>query len=170
MTDSDDQIEVRTGIVWALLAMAAGVVLAASWSYLTDGQAPYGDDNSAHMALMMHIAELWRAGVTDLWWNQSNLGLPLFMAYQPLPGLVSGTLAAPFAETGARIAIYKATIIGLWATMPAAWYLGGRWLGLDRVSALIFGLSTLAVRDLHAVGFGFTAVAHGGLYTLVWGM
>lgn len=170
MTNPSDTLRIRPATGAALLATAGLVIIVASWGFLTDGQAPWGDDNSAHLALMMHIADLWRAGVTDLWWNQSNLGLPLFMAYQPLPGLVSGTLAAPFADTGARILVYKTTVIGLWATMPAAWYLGARWLGLDRGASLIFGLATLAVRDLYAVGFGFTSIAHGGLYTLVWGM
>jgi hypothetical protein len=170
VTDEPQTERLFRGTAWAILASAGLLVVAASWGYLTDGQAPYGDDNSAHLALMMHIADLWRSGITALWWNQSNLGLPLFMAYQPLPGLVSGTLAAPLADTGARIFLYKLTVIGLWATMPAAWYLGARWLGFDRVASLVFGLATLAVRDIHAVGFGFTAVAHGGLYTLVWGM
>jgi len=152
------------------LGGAAVVVVAAGWSWLLDGQAPYGDDNSAHLALMMHIAELWRSGVTDLWWNQSNLGLPLFMAYQPLPALVSGTAAGLFSETAVRITLYKGTILALWATMPAAWYLGGRWLGMERRTALLFGLGTLAIRDIHAVGFGFTAASFGGLYTQIWGM
>ena len=146
------------------------VVVVASWPYLLDAQAPYGDDNSAHLALMMHIAQLWRAGVTDLWWNQANLGLPLFMAYQPLPALASGSLAAFFTDTSAQITLFKGTIVALWALMPTAWYLGGRWLGLTRLQALLFGLFTLAIRDLHDVGFAFTAATYGGLYTQVWGM
>ena len=170
MTDQDRRIEVRETTVVAILAAAAAVVLGAGWGYLTDGQAPYGDDNSAHFALMMHIADLWRGGVGDLWWNQSNLGLPLFMAYQPLPALVSGTAGALFADVGPRLFIFKLSIIGLWAAMPAAWYIGGRWLGLDRPTALLFGLLTIAVHDLHDVGFGFTAASYGGLYTQIWGM
>jgi len=153
-----------------VLGAAGLVVIVAGWSWLTDGQAPYGDDNSAHLALMMHIGDLWRSGVSDLWWNQSNLGLPLFMAYQPLPALVSGSAAAVFPETSVRILLYKGSILGLWATMPAAWYLGGRWLGMDRMAALLFGLGTLALRDIHSVGFGFTAASYGGLYTQIWGM
>jgi hypothetical protein len=167
-SENGDELD-RTPAV-AILVAAALVVIAASWGYLTDGRAPYGDDNSAHLSLMMHIAELWRAGVTDLWWNQSNLGLPLFMAYQPLPGLVSGTVGALFADTAARITVFKSSIAGLWALMPAAWYLGARWLGCDRTTALIFGLLTLAIRDTHDVGFGFTAATYGGLYTQIWGM
>lgn len=153
-----------------VLVGAAIVVVGSASAYLTDGQAPYGDDNSAHFALMMHIAELWRGGVTDLWWNQSNLGLPLFMAYQPLPAIVSGTLAAPFSDLGVQLFIFKFSIVGLWAAMPVAWYVGGRWLGLDRATALLFGLLTLAVHDFHHVGFGFTAATYGGLYTQIWGM
>lgn len=170
VTDSDSVPAPGRGTVWAALGAAGVVVAVAGWGWLTDGQAPYGDDNSAHLALMMHIGDLWRSGATDLWWNQSNLGLPLFMAYQPLPALVSGSAAALVPETGARIFLYKGSILGLWATMPAAWYLGGRWLGMDRTTALLFGLGTLAVRDIHSVGFGFTAASYGGLYTQIWGM
>ncbi len=166
----DNRLEIGRKTVVAILAAVAVAVVVVSRGYLFDGQAPYGDDNSAHLALMMHIADLWRSGVTDLWWDQSNLGLPLFMAYQPLPGLVSGTIGALVADTSARIAIFKSSIVGLWALMPAAWYLGARWLGLDRTAALLFGLLTLAIRDVHDVGFGFTAATHGGLYTQIWGM
>lgn len=170
MTEDAPELEIPRRVAIASLAAVAIAVVAASWTYLTNGQAPYGDDNSAHLALMMHIADLWRAGVTDLWWDQSNLGLPLFLAYQPLPALLTGTTASFFAETSARILLFKASIVGLWALMPAAWYLGARWLGLDRLTALVFGLLTLATHDLHDVGFTFRSVTYGGLYTQVWGM
>ena len=170
MTDSSDRLELDATSVGAVLGAAAIWVVYIGWGYLTDGQSPYGDDNSAHMALMLHIAELWRAGVTDLWWNQSNLGLPLFMAYQPLPGLVSGTVASLLPDVAARITWFKVTIIGIWAAMPTAWYVGGRWMGLRRPEALAFGVLTLAIHDLHDVGFGVSAAVYGGLYTQIWGM
>ncbi|MGM0555531.1 MAG: YfhO family protein [Myxococcota bacterium] len=171
MTDEETKRE-RPGrtVVTVALGFVAAAILINSWTYVTNGQAPYGDDNSAHLALLNHIAELWRAGTFELWWDQSNLGLPLFLAYQPLPALVGGTLGSAFSEFSARLAIFKGSIVILWALMPAAWYLGARWMGLARGEALIAGLLTLAVRDVHHVGFSFASVTYGGLYTQTWGM
>jgi hypothetical protein len=170
VTDETDRFEPSPRIAGLVLGGAVLWIVALSWGYLTDGRAPYGNDHSAHLGLMLHVAELWRAGVTDLWWNQSNLGLPLFMAYQPLPGLASGTVAALLPDTAARLAWFKGTIVGFWALMPASWYVGARWMGRRRATALAFGLLTLAIHDLHDVGFGFSAAAYGGLYTQIWGM
>ncbi len=162
-----DLERITTGVILTLVATA---IFVSSWDYLTNGLAPYGDDNSAHLALMNHVAELWRSGTFDLWWDQSNLGLPLFLAYQPLPALVGGTLSSLFADLGQRLIVFKGSIVLLWALMPTAWYVGGRWMGLSRGEALVAGLLTLAVRDIHDVGFGFTSATYGGLYTQTWGM
>jgi len=162
-------------MVAIVLAAAAAVVWFICWDWVFSAGAPYGDDNSAHMALMMHIADLWEAGETDLWWHQSNLGLPLFLAYHPLPAIVSGTGAWLVGLLGAdgvasQIIFYKATIVGLWSLMPVAWYVGSRWIGLSRPQALVAGLASLAVHDVFSVGFGWTAAVYGGLYTQNWGM
>jgi hypothetical protein len=179
MTPGEDSAnttgELHQGWVACILVIAGLMVWIAGWEWVWSPEAPYGDDNSAHMALMMHIAELWRAGEADLWWNQSNLGLPLFLAYQPLAGLASGTGAYMFDlagadSTAADIIFYKATIVGLWSLAPLAWYAGSRWLGMSRGESLMTALAALVVRDVFDVGFGWTAAVYGGLYTQNWGV
>ena len=60
--------------------------------------ASFGADNSAHLAVSVHIAEVIQAGGSDFWWHDSNLGVPLFAAYQPLPSLFLGLLLVVFSD------------------------------------------------------------------------
>jgi hypothetical protein len=59
---------------------------------------------------------------------------------------------------------------GLWMLIPACWYLGGRWLGLDRLGALALGLFLPAARDWLDFGLGITSLARTGLYGQTWGI
>ena len=93
---------------------------------------PFGDDNSAHYAVAIHISEIIKEGTTDLWWHQSNLGVPLFAAYQPLPSLFIGTSIALLGDFVHPISLFKGSIIFIWSCMPFTWYLGFRWYGLPR--------------------------------------
>jgi hypothetical protein len=155
------------GIALALAALA--VVVGASPGYVLHG-IPLGDDNSSHFAEISYVAELLRAGQTDFWFDQTNLGYPLFLAYQPAPALLMGVAAAVLPDVGSRLALFKLSILLLWAAMPLAWYVGGRWLGLDRLTALLFGLMSLSVSDFRSFGLGIASATGTGLYTQTWGM
>ena len=133
------------------------------------GGAPLGDDHSAHLALSVHIAKLISQGHTDFFWGHSNLGLPLFASYQPIPSLLTGLaiVTTPFMDS---ILVFKVLVVVFWATLPMTWYLGSRWLGMERSHAFILGLLTLTVRSEWHIGMTLTSSAYTGLYTQSWGL
>jgi len=157
---------------WARLALgAAALTLTASavpGFFLGDG-APYGNDNSSHFAEILAVADHLRAGETDFWFDQTNLGYPLFVAYQPLPALLMGALVALLGGAVAPLLLFKLSIVLLWALMPVAWYAGARALGMDRLGALFLGLLLLVVNDFRAFGLGLSSGLANGLYTQAWG-
>ena len=130
---------------------------------------PLGNDNSSHFAEMTHIAKLLRMGETDFWFDQTNLGYPLFLAYQPGPSLLMGALAAVCHSFLEPLLLFKLSVVFLWAVMPSTWYLGGRWLGMDRLSALFLALLILSVNDFRAFGLGMSSLTATGLYTQSYG-
>lgn len=146
------------------------VVLLAGSRWVLLAGSPLGDDNSAHLAVALHIAALFQAGHSDLWWHQSNLGLPLFAAYQPLPALAMGATIAALQWLVAPVVLFKASILICWALMPAAWYQGARWYGLSTGTAVALGLLTLTVHDPYGIGFGIRSATHRGLYTQHFGL
>ncbi len=150
-----------------LLFGSFGLFFLSAVPYLKGG-APYGDDHSAHYALCLHIARLIKAGETDFFWGQTNLGLPLFASYQPLPSLFVGALMA-FIAKPITLTFFKLVIVLVWGTMPFSWYLGARWIGMCRVTSLILGLLTLTIRADWHVGFSLTSSAYEGLFTQAWG-
>ncbi|MEM9070274.1 MAG: 6-pyruvoyl-tetrahydropterin synthase-related protein [Myxococcota bacterium] len=153
--------------VAVLVALGLSVVTGA-WSYLQGGS-PLGDDASAHLTLSMHVADLLRSGQTDFFWEQSNLGLPLYASYHPLSSFATGSVMALFGDVDPTF-IFKLFVVGLWATMPTTWFVGARWCGASRGAALLVGALTLFVRDPLGVGLSLTSVAHVGLYAQTWGM
>ncbi len=132
------------------------------------GGAPFGDDNSAHYALCLHISRLLLAGETDFFWGQANLGLPLFASYQPLPSILTGALMTLMPES-MTLFFFKAVVLFFWAAMPLTWYVGGRWMGMSRLTATILGLLTITIRTEWSVGFSITSSAFEGLFTQAWG-
>ena len=134
------------------------------------GGAPFGDDHSAHFTLAMHIATLIREGTSDFYWNQMNMGLPLFASYQPLPSLFTGLILSLTNGLVAPLTLFKCIIVGVWATMPATWYIGLRLMDASRTKAVIIGLLILLIRQTEHVGLGITSSAYEGLYTQSWGL
>lgn len=153
-------------IVWA----AAIAVLLGGLPWASSALFPYGDDNSAHFAAAMHIAEVLKAGESNLWWHSSNMGIPLFAAYQPLPTLAMGSIIAVFGGLIAPIKLFKASILICWALIPAAWYRGARWMGIPSLLCMFIALLTLSVHDPNAYGFGIRSATHKGLYTQHFGL
>jgi len=151
-----------------LAAAGASVVVGAALGGFFAG-APLGNDNSSHFAEILYIAEVLRLGETDFWFDQTNLGYPLFLAYQPGPSLLMGVLSALLRPWVEPLVLFKLSILVVWALMPSAWYLGGRWLGMARLSALVFGLLILSVSDFRTFGLGLTSVTSIGLYTQSYG-
>jgi hypothetical protein len=155
---------VRATLGAAALCIGLGAVLGGFFRGV-----PLGDDNSSHLAEIMHIARLLRMGETDFWFDQTNLGYPLFLAYQPGPSLLMGALVALCQTFLEPLLLFKLSVVLLWALMPSAWYLGGRWLGMDRLSALFFGLLILCINDFRAFGLGMSSLTDTGLYTQSYG-
>lgn len=116
----------------------------------------------------MTVAQDLRDGRLDFWFDQNLLGYPLFIAYQPLPTFVMGSCVALTKSFLSPLFLYKFSIVAIWAAMPALWYVGGRWLGLERTIALVFGLLSLFVRDAWDFGIGFNGTVRYGLYTQLW--
>jgi hypothetical protein len=153
-----------------LLASAAAALLASAVpDYFASGSAPRGNDNSSHYAEILVIADHLKAGDTDFWFDQTNLGYPLFLAYQPLPSLVMGALTALSGGFISSLTLFKLSILAVWACMPAAWYLGGRWLGMGRTAASLLGLAIFVVNDFRSFGLGLSSALGNGLYTQSWG-
>jgi hypothetical protein len=159
----------RRGSALVIAAAAAAFLAASGPDYLAPGSAPYGDDNSSHFAEILAVARHLEAGESDFWFDQTNLGYPLFLAYQPLPSLVMGALTALSDDFIAPLTLFKLSILLVWACMPATWYLGGRWLGMDRTAACVLGLSILVVGDFRSFGLGLSSALANGLYTQSWG-
>ena len=151
------------------VAVHAFAVLSATWRYMTAEHGyPYGDDMSSHVAEVAMVARYLRHLDFDLWFPHENLGYPMFLAYQPLPALVGGLLAA---LTPLEPATYvKGANVILWSLVPATWFLGGRWLGLSRIQALAFGLLVTHVSDWRDFGLGVESIAYKGLFTQSFGM
>lgn len=152
----------------SLAAAGLSVVLGAFFGNFFDG-APLGNDNSSHYAEIIYIAELLRLGETDFWFDQTNLGYPLFLAYQPAPSLLIGALTALCKPLIEPMLLFKLSVVIVWALIPSAWYWGGRWLGMSRLSALFFGLMVMSLSDFRTFGLGMTSVTATGLYTQSYG-
>ena len=166
--DSYQDNKKEQGYIFGLLLLSFVLSVFASLDFLSGGP-PLGNDNSAHLALATHLANLMRENQTNLFWEHSNLGLPLFTSYQWIPSVVTG-LAIFLLPFIAPYTIFKVIIIFLWASMPCAWYLGARWLGVQKNQALVLALLTIVIRDKWDVGFSLTSTAYTGLYTQAWGL
>ena len=153
-----------------LLVLAFVLVLGHGAQWATSDAPPFGNDNSAHFAAAMHVADVLAAGETDFWWHPSNMGVPLFAAYQPLPMLSMGATLALLGPFISEIVLFKFSILLTWALMPTAWYLGARWYGLPRATCVALGLLTLLVHDPYGIGFGVRSSTERGLYTQHFGL
>ena len=138
-------------------------------SWILSPQYPFGDDNSAHLSVIVHVAEILRAGEMDFWWHHSNMGVPLFVAYQPFPALFMGALVGILGNDLA-LYLFKASISLTWALMPLAWYQGARWYGLKPIQSLVLGALTLCIHDPDSLGFGVRSSTLLGLYTQHFGL
>lgn len=118
----------------------------------------------------MHVADVIQEGESNLWWHQSNLGVPLFAAYQPLPTMAMGCLIAFLGDILLPISMFKLSILLVWACMPVAWYRGARWYGLSVHFSVVLGLLTLLIHDPYGIGFGIRSATHRGLYTQHFGL
>jgi hypothetical protein len=156
--------EIPGRVARVVLAAVAVVVVAGAWPFLRHG-APAGGDNPSHLAEIMEVASLLRAGQTDFWTDRANLGYPLFLAYQPGPTLTLGALSSLLSGVVAPVVLFKATIVAALALLPTSFYASGRWLGLQRGTSLVLGLLSLAVHDLSGFGLGIDSAGRTGLFT-----
>jgi 6-pyruvoyl-tetrahydropterin synthase related domain len=156
----------RAGFV---LAAAAIALLAAGIPQYVGSGASYGNDASSHFAEIVQVADLLAAGESDFWFDGTNLGYPLFLAYQPAPAFVMGALVAATRSFVSPLLLFRLSVLGLWCLMPVAWYIGGRWLGLRRIEAVLFALLILGVNDFRSFGLGLSSTLANGLYTQLWG-
>lgn len=142
----------------------------AGFQWTVSEQYPYGDDNSAHFAVGIHIAKIFAGGEFNFWWHQSNLGIPLFAAYQPLPSLFLGLLLVVFSNLVAPTIIFKSTILIPWMLMPSVWYKGLRWYGIGILPSVSIALCTILIQDPYNIGFGIRSSTIKGLYTQHYGL
>jgi len=152
-----------------LLALAALALVSAGFPQYLGSGASYGDDASSHLAEILAVADRLSAGESDFWFDQTNLGYPLFLAYQPAPSLVMGALVALTRPFLSPLLLFKLSVLTVWGLMPLAWYVGGRWLGLRRIEALLFALFIPDLADFRSFGLGLSSMLVTGLYTQSWG-
>lgn len=152
-----------------ILAFCVAATCTGALRYLRPG-VPFGNDLSSHYAEITFIAKVLQSGETDFWFDQVNLGYPLFLAYPPLPSLLMGSLTGLTSWFLPGELLFKLSIVLLWALMPVAWYRGGRWFGRSRIEAIALGLLALAVRDAWSFGLGLASFSGTGLYSQLWGM
>ena len=162
-------VDLSTRRAGFFLAAAATALLAAGIPQYVGAGASYGNDSSSHFAEILHVADLLAAGQSDFWFDGTNLGYPLFLAYQPAPALAMGALVAATRSFVSPLLVFRLSILGLWCLMPVAWYVGGRWLGLRRIEAVLFALFILGVNDFRSFGLGLSSTLANGLYTQAWG-
>ncbi len=153
-----------------VLGSMAALIVAFGAQWALGPEYPYGDDNSAHFSVAVHIAQQIRELNPNLWWHSSNLGVPLFAAYQPLPAVIMGAVIAAFGDWVEPVVLFKASILLCWSLMPLAWGVGGRMFGLSRPAALLLGALTLVVHDPDSIGFGVRSSMFRGLYTQHFGL
>ena len=163
-SDGPDRVVGERAFLWLLALIAVGVC-ATGASWVLDRGMPYGDDNSAHFAVAVHIGSLMESGQSNAWWHHSNLGVPLFAAYHPLPAVTMGAVLAALGGVVEPVVLFKASIVLCWALMPLSWAMGGRMIGLKAPAALVLGALTLAVHDPDSIGFGLRSSVFRGLYT-----
>lgn len=158
------------GVALFLLLLTSGVVLHASWVYLFTEGASFGDDNSSHFAVIYALAQMLKAGQTDLFFDQVNLGVPLFLSYHPFSASLMAVISALTMCCSSPLFQFKLSIVAGWMLMPWTWYIGSRWLGLPRFVALVMGLLILGIQDPFDYGMTFESLAFKGLYAQMFGM
>ncbi len=167
MNSAAQDISRRTFVV--ILMMFTAIIWICAWRYLTGG-APYGNDLSSHFAELQQISKLIRAGETNFWSDFANLGYPLFVTYQPLAGIIMGSIFALTFDVIDQVLIFKMSIIGVWSLMPWAWAWSARHLKLSRLNALFVGLFSVAISDQLSFGLSWQSTWWVGLYSQMWGM
>ena len=158
----------RSAVAVVVAATVAMVVMFVP--FLREGY-PAGTDMASHLAEILQVARVLKSGQTDFWFDGVNLGSPLFIAYQPVPMLLMGGLVALTDRFIAPLLLFKISTMLLWAALPAAWYTGGRWLGMSRRAALAMVVLVIWVRDdTWAVGLSLVSLTRYGRYTHGYGM
>ncbi len=165
-------VQPSRAVVGLVLLAAAAVVPAASGRWWGPSP-PSGSDASSHHAEVAHVGRLLEAGESDFWFEGTNLGYPMFLAYQPGPTLLVGAVAAiaspTVSPTVSTMTLFKLSVILVWAFAPLAWWKGARWLGLGPVGALCFAVLSLAPSDFRHFGLGIGSMTETGLWTQSWG-
>lgn len=134
-------------------------------------------DGTFHTALAQRLLDAWGSGesVLDPWVSFSSLGAPVWRTYQPL---VHQLLAVAIALGGPLVGPGVVAGAFTWLALtlhPAAFYVGGRWLGLDRFGAGVAALVCLAPvalgnLDVFSVGYASYAWRGSGLVTQLVGL
>ncbi|MEN0067508.1 MAG: YfhO family protein [Myxococcota bacterium] len=123
-----------------------------------------GDDLSSHLAVGHFVWTELSHGRADLWFDQANLGVPLFVAYPPLPAFLVAAVVGLLGPVLAPTTAFRLLLLGILVLLPISWYRGGRALGLPRLASLVFAFGVLFVQDAGEVGLGPTHVVHTGLF------
>jgi len=134
-------------------------------------------DGTLHTALARALVDAVGAGdsALDPWVSFSSLGAPVWRTYQPL---VHQVLAAAIGLLGPLLGAGTVAGAFTWLALslhPGAFYLGSRWLGLDRFGAGVAALVCLAPvaygnLDVFGVGYASYAWRGSGLITQLVGI
>ena len=138
--------------------------------YFIFAGASYGADNSSHLAEIINIASQLRSWSFDFWFEQVNLGYPLFTGYNVLPYVLMGTFVALTESFLEPMRVYNASIILLFSIIPCCWYYAARLMQLSRLVALVFALMPICLSDYTNFGLTIGSVMSMGLYSQLWAM
>ena len=130
--------------------------------------ATHGADNSSHLAEIVKIATILREGRFDFWFDQTNMGYPLFTGYNVLPYMLMGGLVALTKNIFDPMHVYNASIIFFWSCIPICWYIAARLFELRRLPALIFALMPITFSEYTHFGLTISSTMTMGLYTHLW--
>ena len=143
---------------WSAALAAVGLPL------LAQTGAARGNDLSSHLAVGSYVWDELTHGRADLWFDQVNLGVPLFVAYPPLPALSIAAVVGPLSPLLDPTTSFRLLLLTLLAVLPVGWYRGARAAGLPRLASLFVALGVLYAHDQADVGLGPEHVVHIGLF------
>ncbi|EKX50653.1 hypothetical protein GUITHDRAFT_135269 [Guillardia theta CCMP2712] len=166
MDDDIPSFDISTSVLVPFIAIlgSSALALRGFWSVLSSPGCTVGDDLSSHFAEISFFAQSIRHGRLDFWFDQVQLGYPLFMTYSPLPLLLlAPVLLLAGGDVDRELFVFRFILLILWVLAPMAWYRGARGLGLDRLQASACSLLWMRVSDQHSFGVGVNALLGKGL-------
>jgi hypothetical protein len=171
--DSPSPMEGR--VEKSAILCAAFLVLVTAWTVLVLSPAVTvmedgGWDNSFHCSITAATERILREdprNLFDSWFDEWNLGFPIFHYYQHAPYIIMAALHTALPSVPLHL-FFNISIVALIALFPLACYGGARMAGFDRPSSLAAALLCNLVRSTSLFGMEPDSYIRVGVYTQLW--